>query len=153
MPYCICTLIMFARTFNIKLLAISDNDLVIIINQHSRLKDWFRIKDRTTKLMKHNVAYGWFINWSDHWSRRALPRSTCWGAQQSSGELATIGKQCAESPTHAINYDNLQLLGFTDKFQLKYVESFLIQNLWSILSHCINGTESSVKLKLFNLPL
>ena len=69
MPYCICTLIMFARTFNIKLLAISDNDLVIIINQHSRLKDWFRIKDRTTKLMKHNVAYRWFINWSDHVER------------------------------------------------------------------------------------
>ena len=69
MPYCICTLIMFARTFYIKLLAISDNDLVIIINQHSRLKDWFRIKDWTTKLVKHNVAYGCFINWSDHEER------------------------------------------------------------------------------------
>ena len=126
---------------------------LVVINQYSRLKDWFGIKDRTPKHMKHNVVYKLECSCGKYYigqTERCLEvrvgehKKTC-------GQLTTVGEHCAENPTHTINYDNVQILGSTDKFRLKYLESLLIQKHWSTGS-LLNDAESSVKLHLFNVP-
>ena len=68
------------------------------------------------------------------------------------GQLTTVGEHCAINTTHKIDYDNVQILGSTDKFRLKYLESLIIQKHWST-GLLLNDAESSVKLNLFNVPL
>ena len=127
---------------------------LVIINKYIRLKDWFGVKDRIPKLMRSNVVYKLECSCGKYYigqTERCLKvrvdehKKTC-------GKLTTVGEHCAENTTHKIDYDNVQILGSTDKFRLKYLESLIIQKHWST-GLLLNDAESSVKLNLFNVPI
>ena len=54
--------------------------------------------------------------------------------------------------THKFDFENVEILGQTDSFRIKYLESLFIQK-YANSGVLINDAESSKPLNLFNIPI
>lgn len=68
------------------------------------------------------------------------------------GKLTTVGEHLYKNCTHKIDFENVEILGQTDCFRIKYLESLLIQK-YSSTGKLLNEAESSMPLHLFNIPI
>ena len=67
------------------------------------------------------------------------------------GKLTTVGEHLKENSMCKIDLDNVEILGQTDAFRIKYLESLYIQK-YASSDKLLNDADSSVPLNLFNIP-
>ena len=71
---------------------------------------------------------------------------------KTTGKLTTVGEHLVENNTHVFDFENVEILGQTDSFRIKYLESLFIQK-YASSGELINDADSSVPLNLFNIPI
>ena len=127
---------------------------LVVINQYSRIMSWFSYKDKTPKFMRHNVVYKipcscgkFYIGETERNLIKRLEEH-----QKTTGKLTTVGEHIKAYPTHTINVDDVEILGQTDKFRIKYLETLFIQK-YATTGLLLNDAESSMPLSLFNIPI
>ena len=127
---------------------------LVVINQFSRIFNWFSYKDKTPKLMRHNVVYKIECSCGKYYvgmtERNLILRLK--EHLKSSGKLTTVGEHLRENPTHIFDFEKVEVLGQTDKFRIKYLETLYIQK-FATTGLLLNDAESSVPLNLFNIPI
>ena len=71
---------------------------------------------------------------------------------KTTGKLTTVGEHLRDNCTHKFDFENVEILGQTDSFRIKYLESLFIQK-YANSGVLINDAESSKPLNLFNIPI
>ena len=126
---------------------------LVVINKYRRIMSWFTYKDKTPKLMKHNVVYK--INCScgqsyiGYTMRNLITRLK--EHTKTTGSTTSVGDHLRDNPTCVIDFDNVEILGQTDEYRIKYLETLFIQKHASS-GKLLNNADSSIPLNLFNIP-
>ena len=81
-----------------------------------------------------------------HWLKTRLEEHI-----KTTGKLTTVGEHLQENDSCKIDFDKVEILGQTDAFRIKYLESLYIQKFASS-GKLLNDAESSKPLNLFNIP-
>ena len=127
-------------------------DLVVTKN-YRRIMNWFTYKDKTPKLMKHSVVYK--VNCSCGKSYIGETESNLKTRLEehvkTTGKLTTVGEHLAENVSCEIDFDKVEILGKTDAFRIKYLETLYIQK-YASSGNLLNDADSSKPLNLFNIP-
>ena len=71
---------------------------------------------------------------------------------KTTGKLTTVGEHLRDNSTHKFDFEKVEILGQTDSFRIKYLESLFIQKFASS-GKLINEADSSKPLNLFNIPI
>ena len=128
---------------------------LVVINSYRRIQHWFPYKDKTPVLMRHNVVYK--INckcckmcYIGETERNLLVRLE--EHQNMTGKLTSVGEHLRDNVTHNFDFENVEILGQTDSFRIKYLESLYIQKFAST-GNLLNDADSSISLNLFNIPI
>ena len=128
---------------------------LVVINVYRRIQHWFPYKDRTPAQMRHNVVYklnylGCSKCYIGETERNILIRLE--EHQRTTGKLTSVGEHLKINSTHKFDFENVEILGQTDSFRIKYLETLFIQK-YASAGNLINDAESSVPLNLFNIPI
>ena len=128
--------------------------LLVVINSYRRVQHWFPYKDKTPAEMKSNVVYKLECScgkcYIGETERNLVSRLD--EHKKTTGKLTTVGEHLRDNPTCEFYFDKVEILGRTDKFRIKYLESLFIQK-YASTGTLINEADSSKPLYLFNIPI